>query len=128
MKNIIKAIALFTLTILLSVSLFAADTEHKTYEKNKVTVIFPDNNFTELEKEKIVTYLTTGNQITPQNILCNILGHNMVLTGEGIKTITHRVRDTAPRCLEQTYDIYSCSRCSEKSSKLIGARAISCCP
>lgn len=43
----------------------------------------------------------------------------MVLTGEDIKPITHRVKDTALRCLEQTYDIYLCSRCNEKSSKLI---------
>ena len=123
-----KILIFFALIAILSVSLFA--TNDNTLSHNKeVTIIFPEETtLTKAEQERITQYLLTGEQPLSRNIICDLLGHNMSLSGTGLKVISHRVRSTNPRCLEETYDVYTCSRCSHISSTLIGRSPMSCCP
>ena len=129
MKRTIKILMLLLITAMLTTSLLATDIEtpNHVHEHDNITIILPEMDITKAERDKIITYLITGEQPTTRNILCNLFGHDMEYTGSGIITVSHRVYSTAPRCLQQTHDIYSCSRCGELSSKLIGSFPMNCC-
>ena len=129
MKNIIKLLALLSLCALLSITIFATSNYDDTFtnQNHDITVIFPeDTSFTKAEQERIATYLLTGEQPTSKGLWCDLFGHSMSYTGGGVITVSHYIRTTSPRCLEQTYAIYSCSTCGEVSSRLIGSGAKSC--
>jgi len=130
LKNIIKILTLLSLCALLSITLFATSNYNDifTSHHHDITVIFSEEtSFTKAEQERIETYLITGEQPISRGVWCNLFGHSMSYTGEGVTTVSHRVRTTDPRCLQQTYAIYSCSTCGEISSSLIGSAHKSCC-
>ena len=72
--------------------------------------------------EKIVTNDQTG--LEADHIICRVLGH--IYSSEIVTVITHRARDTQPRCLEKTLKINTCQRCGYVESDLISRTFIFC--
>ena len=65
------------------------------------------------------------NQAHINGFYCNLYGHSYVTTTA--TTITHRYYSTAPRCLERTYSVKTCSVCGYETRTLISSDRISCC-
>lgn len=125
MKTTIKLAAVILLIFITSISIFASN--NIGYNDHDIEIIFAeDTTFTESQKISIENHLTgQKNIITTRGILC-LFGHN--LTVERVVTKQHRYYSTSPRCLLQTYDISSCSRCDYVSSNLINSVRIICFP
>ena len=126
-----KKITALVLAVVLSVSfclvVSAEDIEY-TYSYGGVEVIFAeDSSFTEEMKQHVVELLANGNDgVTTYNLMCTLFGHKE--TVEGVTTISHKVRTTAPRCLQQVWEIHACSRCNEALSQILLSEAyIYCC-
>lgn len=45
------------------------------------------------------------------NLICTLFGNKE--TVELISTISHQVDPKSPRCLQQYWDVYGCTRCEE---------------
>lgn len=130
MKNIIRTvITILSLTVLLSVSIFAVNVDNVTHkhEKNEITIEFLSDNLTKAEEAQIIDYLVTGEQMAMAgNVLCTLFGHSMGAT-EIITAISHNVYSTAPKCNMDTYGISACTRCDYVSASLLSSKSISCC-
>lgn len=128
-----KRILLFGLTIFFLIAIpinIYADYENTIqYEKNDVTIIFQSNTPFSAEKQLYFVELLTSADLNDArisyNLLCSILGHEYVV--DNIVKITHKVRDSGLRCLEETYKIGECSRCGDTYANVINSRYIICC-
>lgn len=102
------------------------DTEYCNHCAGDVDVIIGDG--VSLETAARIKAHFCGAQCEQQGtrgILCTLFGHKLE-TGT-TKTITHKVRATSPRCLEQTYEYEICTRCDYSNYTLISSRYIVCC-
>lgn len=113
----------------LQIAAFAADDGKKAYCAHCVgeaEVIICDDVSPETAAKIKAHFSGIGSeQQAAKGILCTLFGHNLD-TGVA-KTITHKVRATSPRCLEETYEYQVCTRCDFSDSILIGSRYIVCC-
>lgn len=106
-------------------------TSAKEVEENKtVEIIILDENVSAETKEKIEKYFATGepatdNTATTYGLTCTLLGHK--LDACSVSTITHKVRTSAPRCVEKTYLYEACTRCDYEKSTLAATEYIYCC-
>ena len=110
-------------------SVFAVDsTCTNTYQIDNVTIVFEKSStLTSEQQEQIAYNLVYGNQdITTYGLWCNLFGHDYNV--ETVYTITHTVNPVPPRCLEQVYQVSTCTRCEHSESVLIGSYYINCCP
>ncbi len=125
-----KRIFITFLTVLLlfafCMSAYAIAPAPFVYECGNTTFIFlEDSVFDESERLAIVQTLSDESQtVEPCGLAC-LFGHNY--ESEVIVSVTHRVSDTAPRCLEETFKIQMCTRCNKTITERIGFRYISCC-
>ncbi len=122
MKNIFRATILILLIAMSCMSSFALN---PTYDSHEV-IFASDSAFTEIQKQNIINHFigTDDHVASVQCILC-LFGHN--LTTERIEYITHRYYESAPRCLRETYDVSTCSRCDYTSSTFVSSVRIGCC-
>ena len=125
-----KKIIALTLAMVLCFSLFmtASATDYK-YTYGDIEIIFDEEcDFSEEMKQKIIDYVINGNDgASTYNLLCSLLGHKE--TEETIATISHKVRDTHPRCLRQTWELHACTRCEEALDLILLSESyITCCP
>jgi len=123
MKRIVSI--LICSALLLSLSLSSVSAAETTSEENRIEFIFEDNLSDEL-RAKIEAHLL-GESTNPnaRGFLCNIFGHDMVASNT--TQITHKVRATAPRCLEEIYKVEACEDCDYVKSTLISNNYIHCC-
>ena len=63
---------------------------------------------------------------TTYGLWCTLFGHSY--ESHMASKITHCVYDTAPRCLEENYEVQVCTRCEDTVSELISSYYIFCCP
>lgn len=114
-------------TLLCAVVIPANAAEADTHEH--IEVIIENQDISEGTKEKIIAFYTNGGEesegIATYGLTCTLFGHK--LESSTVKTVTHKARSTAPRCLQKTYDYESCTRCDYESSTLINQTYISCC-
>lgn len=121
----IMAIALF---ISFTVHSSAIESEINIITINNVDVIFDANSsLTEEAKQHIAEYLVCGaSNMQTYGLICNLFGHKN--TTEIVTTITHCVRDTVPRCLDEEWEITTCSRCDNVETTRIAYSYRNCCP
>lgn len=127
-----KRIVLFVLVIACAIS-FCINTAAEEINPcvisiDNIDVIFDsDSLFTNGEKEVIAEYILYGQSSTQAyGLLCNLFGHKT--TTEFVTTITHEVNDTAPRCLEEYWEVTTCSRCDYVTTTRLSYGFKNCCP
>lgn len=129
MKRIISLImAVVSLFCIMSVSAGAegVDEGTVTVTVNETVFIF-DADTTEEFREKAIAHYFDGEDdgATAYGLTCTLFGHK--LTSSVVTAVTHKVRTTSPRCLSETYDVETCSRCDYTKSTKIDAQYIVCC-
>lgn len=88
--------------------------------------IFAGDTPVEIQERFIAYYFGEEDDGTAAcGILCDLLGHKLETTST--TTVTHKARATAPRCLQKTFLVETCTRCDYTNSTLTSSRYISCC-
>ena len=95
----------------------------------EIEIFIENEEISEETKAKIIAYYSDPNHeddgIATCGLTCNLFGHKLESTT--VRSVTHKARATAPRCLEQTYDYDACTRCDYEKSTLLGSSYIYCC-
>ena len=128
-SNVILAVIMVViLTVGATLGAFADSTVGDTYQIDNVTVIFDANSqFSSEEQERIADLLVHPEYgVAQANLICNIFGHKN--TTEGVTTITHKVFEESPRCLQENFIVTTCSRCDEYTVERASYYYIPCCP
>ena len=127
MKKVISITLVFIIAMFACIGAFAETGSSNMIDIDHVTVIFEeDSAFTPEEQQYIADMLVYGNEnATTFGIGC-LFGHKYV--EENVTTITHCVRATQPRCLQENFLIKTCSRCDKTTTELISSFYITCCP
>ena len=104
-----------------------ASNETYTYEYGNITIIFEQTTpFSSEQRANIAYKLINGTDNTnTYGLWCTLFGHDYV--EDSVKTITHCVNDTQPRCLEEYFEIGECSRCGDTYTNRISYGYITCC-
>lgn len=123
--NIILVICLSL--VIMTVPASAVEIQGNIYTEQNATVMFDaDSSFTLEEQQHITELLVYGEDTTnPYGLSCTLFGHNY--ESEIVTLINHRVRTTAPRCLEEKYKVSKCSKCGDTQQTLLSASYINCC-
>lgn len=129
MKKIIALImAIVSLFCVMSVSVGAEGVSEDTVTVtiNEVEFIF-DADTTEEFREKAIAhhFNSEDDGATAYGLTCTLFGHK--LESSVIDAVTHKERATDPRCLRETYNVETCTRCDYVKSTLLGSTYISCC-
>lgn len=126
MKKVICLI--LSLCFILTLSVIPASAE-EAIENNDVTIIIHNENISEETKEKLIAFYSSpeaqANAATTYGLTCTLFGHKTESSTTTV--VTHKVRTTVPRCLQQRYNYTSCTRCDYEESVLISSSYIDCC-
>lgn len=126
MKKVISLI--LSLCFILSLGVIPTSAE-EAVETNDVTIIIHNEDISEETKEKLIAFYSNSeihdDTASTYGLTCTLFGHK--LESATTTVITHKVRSTAPRCQEKTYDYEACTRCDYENSTLIGTTYIYCC-
>ena len=129
MKKIIAFImAVVSLFSVMTFSAFANDAaeETVTVTVDNTSFIFNSNTSDEFRSRFIAEYLNpVDDGAETYGLTCTLFGHK--LETNVLTVVTHKKRTTDPRCLEETYNVETCSRCEYSNKTLISSRYISCC-
>lgn len=129
MKKIIALImVIVSLFSVMSISVYAEDANENTVivTVNDVEFIFEADTTKDFRNKAIAHYFNHGDDgASAYGLTCTLFGHK--LESSVITAITHKVRATDPRCLQETYDTEACTRCDYTNATLIGSTYISCC-
>lgn len=126
LTKILAALLVISLT-LCAVVIPAGATEAEEPAHDHIEVIIVDEVDAETEA-KIVAYFTEGAEddaSATYGLTCTLFGHTY--DSKTIKTVTHKARSSAPRCLQKVYNYQLCSRCGDETSTLISSSYIYCC-
>ena len=128
MKKVFAILLTLTILTTLSLSVHATTETGNVYEIENVSIIFDSNSTFDSEKQEyIANYLVFPEYgISTAGLMCTLFGHKN--TSETVITITHKVVETSPRCLKETFSVTTCSRCDETSTVRTGFSYITCCP
>ena len=125
-----KILVILTATMLLFAMCIntSATTNQYIYEIDNKTIIFDSNtSLDETTSINIVNHLVYGDtDVATYGLMCTLFGHKY--ESSVITAITHRVVDTDPRCLQEAYEVQTCTRCEYTISERINYQYISCCP
>lgn len=127
----IKSLFVVLIVLTLLTCNFVIPTSAKEVAVNEnIEIIILDENVSVGTRTKIERYFATGEPIIENNIdtygiTCSLLGHK--ITSTAVAVTTHKVRATAPRCVQKTYNYEECSRCDYENSTLIKTEYIPCC-
>lgn len=127
MKKVLISILSIVLIFTMCISSYASE-ETYTYEYNNITVIFDETTpFSAEQRANIADKLVNNiDDNATYGLWCTLFGHDYV--EDDVKTITHCVSDTQPRCLEEHFEIGECSRCGDTYANRIAYSYITCCP
>lgn len=129
MKKIIAIImVVVSLFSVMSFSAFAENVSEDTITVvvNEIEFIFDADTTEEFRNKAIAAYFNDSDEnVATYGLMCNLFGHK--LESEIITAITHKKRATDPRCLRETYNVETCSRCDYLTKSLLGSSYISCC-
>ena len=128
MKRIGLIAIVIVLTFFSTIGVSANQAIGNTYQIENVIVIFSEDSQLSIEQQESIAQLLVNPEygVAQANLICNIFGHKNSI--EGVKTITHKVSATSPRCLEELFTITTCSRCNESTVERDAYYYISCCP
>ena len=119
---------LMALAITISLFVIPASATEAEEPHTHIEVYFEDETLSEEFKEKATAYFLNG--ATDENtakygLTCTLFGHKYETSRTTVTT--HKARATSPRCLKNTYDYSSCTRCGYETSTLISSTYIVCC-
>ena len=129
MKKIIALImVVVSLFSVMSISAYAENATENTITVtvNEVEFIFDAETSEDFRNKAIAHYFNHDDDgAAAYGLTCTLFGHK--LESSVITAITHKVRTTSPRCLEETYNVETCSRCDYTNSTLLDSIYIVCC-
>ena len=128
MKKIIALIlVVISIFSVMSISVYAEDTADNTVAVtvNETTFIFDASTSEDFRNKAIANYFNPENDGVTYGLTCTLFGHK--LESSVMTTITHKVRATDPKCLEETYNVEVCTRCDYTNPILISSAYIICC-
>ena len=131
MKKICTAVMII-ICLIVTINIVSADSSREIrieYADEDITVIF-DGSSSDDEQlcKKIADRLVYGdneNEVEPIS-LCWLFGHD--ITTSSVSVITHKVLKHSPRCLEEVYDVQTCSKCDYYKEELVASYYIVCHP
>lgn len=128
MKKIGFIAIVLLLTFFSTIGTSADQTIGNVYQIENITVIFDaDSQLTTEQQESVAQLLVNPEYgVVQANLICDIFGHKTTM--EGVTTITHKVKENSPRCLQELFTITTCSRCNESTVERDGFGYITCCP
>ena len=129
MKRFITIILVAVLVLTACIATSAHEESDNILIIGDVTIFFShDSDFSESEQQHIAHHLTDGDSgnFTTFGLMCFLFGHNY--TTESVRTVTHRVLPTSPRCFEEYFLVSVCSRCNDTKSERTNYGYIACCP
>ncbi len=126
----IKFIIVPLLCMILSVNIIAhtAGGVYEFEDENKIVTFEDDCTLTANEQQAVAERLVYG---SPEDSgihtysWCWLTGHDLSHNMVGV--ITHKVRTAQPRCLKETYDVATCSKCDYMEEDLLTTVYIICC-
>lgn len=127
----IKFIIIPLLCMMLSVNIMAHTAGGGVYEfadEDKVVTFEDDCTLTEDEQQAVAERLVYGSAEDSgiqTYSWCWLTGHN--LSYNTVAVITHKARATQPRCLEERYNVATCSNCDYMEEDLLTTVYIICC-
>ena len=127
-KVILTVILVVMLMVSFTVSASADNTVGNTYQIDNVTVSFDVNSQLSSEQQEVIANLLVNPEygIAQANLICNLFGHKN--KSETVITITHKVFEESPRCMQENFIVTTCSRCNEATVERASYMYISCCP
>lgn len=128
MKKVRIILVICLLLAVTAASVNAAESRSGTYDIDGVTVCFePESQFDSEEQLRIANFIVNGSdEISPYGLSCFLFGHDYKV--ETATLTTHKVNATAPRCLEEIYEVRVCSKCDDTQHTLLRSRYKNCCP
>lgn len=127
-----KKIVLLLMTIVLSIGFClhtsAIETDSNRIIVDNIEVIFDSDSTLSIDQKQIIAEnLANGSSIvTTYGLICNVFGHKN--TTEYVITITHGANSSIPRCLEECWEVITCSRCGKTETIRLDYNYIDCCP
>lgn len=132
MKNLLKGFIFIVLAVSCCFIVFAQTDDaiyRFEYEDAGKTVIFSDDtSISEAKRQQIADSLVYGTEDEDGATVlswCWLIGHNY--TVDIVIVITHKVNPTTPRCLRETFEVTTCTRCDYYNIELISSTYIFCC-
>ena len=129
MKKIIALImAVVSVFSVMTISAYAQNIEEETVTVTveNTDLIFNSNTTEEFRSKFIASYLNpVDDGAETYGLTCTLFGHN--LESSIVTSVTHKVRTTAPKCLQEKYNVETCTRCDYTNKTLISSTYISCC-
>lgn len=126
-----KRILSLALTLIMILGIFVMPTSATAEEPAtaEVEIIIENEDISEETRAKIIAYFSDPDReddgAATYGLTCTLFGHKLESTT--VRSVTHKVRTTAPRCLEKIYDYDGCTRCDYEDATLLGSSYIFCC-
>lgn len=128
MKKIIALILVVaSLFCVMSISAYAEDVNENTVTVtvNETEFIFDADTSEDFRNKAVAHYFEHEDNAASYGLTCTLFGHKT--ESSVITTVTHKAKATDPRCLRETYNVETCSRCDYTNSTLLSSSYISCC-
>lgn len=127
MKKLICIIV--TLILLATIATYSIASDKIIYEYENISVAFESNTtLTATEQQYIADMIVYGESnvtLVQPRAWCWLTGHDKKT--EYVTIITHKKYATAPRCLEEIYEVTTCSNCDLYDMVLVSSIDIFCC-
>ena len=121
---ILVAVSLFSV---ISISVYAEGTEENTITVtvNDVEFVFDADTTEDFRHKFIAHYFDHNNGASAYGLTCTLFGHK--IESSVVTAVTHKALSTSPRCLRETYNVETCSRCDYTNKTMISSAYIVCC-
>lgn len=128
MKKII-ALILVVVSVFsaMSITAYAEDANENTVTVtvNEVKFVFDADTTEDFRNKFIAHYFNYDDEASTYGLMCTLFGHK--LESSVVTTITHKAKSSAPRCLQERFNVEACTRCDYTNSTLLNSTYISCC-
>lgn len=128
MKKIIALILTVVLAFsAMSITAYAEDASENTVTVtvNETVFVFDADTTEDFRDKFIEHYFNHDDEASTYGLMCTLFGHKTETSV--VNTVTHKAKATSPRCLRETFDVETCSRCDYVKSTLITSAYIVCC-
>ena len=121
---ILVAVSLFSV---MSISVYAEDTAETTVTVNVNETVFIFDAYTteDFRNKFIAHYFSHDDGAAAYGLTCTLFGHK--IESSVVTAITHKAKATDPRCLQERFNVETCSRCDYTNKTLLSSYFISCC-
>ncbi len=127
-KTIALILVVVSLFSVMSISAYAEDATENTVTVtvNETEFVFDADTSEEFRNKAIAHYFNHEDDgAAAYGLTCTLFGHK--LESSVVTAVTHKAKATDPRCLQETYNVETCSRCDYTNSTLLSSSYISCC-